>query len=329
MLHPPGPRTRWRASRAARDAWASRPACRNLFGFDQPAPEILLPDPVDHDPGGERVVGFKEPAGEIEPIDAGGSWRTACSDAGDAGVGERALRGETAAFAELRRRPLESGALLHDERGRNLRGRRAPCARLSAPSRAAVEERRRRRKCVGEVVASAPRCASRPGSPARGADVAGIVGDRPAGSAAVVADEPETSDALAERAVELIQCRTREFARRSAQRSGVFGDRARAWRGSAAVSSCIASIGPRAAFARVGMPAAAGRAGLRRFECVDEVVDLERRRSVTACERPVAGGCRRDVDLDAGQAEVAVGVAAGSASSGSDWIGQRFEAERR
>ena len=39
-------------------------------GADQPLAQVLLPDPVDQDPGGEGVLGTRNPAGQGQPPSA-------------------------------------------------------------------------------------------------------------------------------------------------------------------------------------------------------------------------------------------------------------------
>ena len=86
--------------------------------------------------------------------------------------------------------------------------------------------------------------------------------------------------------------------------------------------------GPGAAFARVGVRGA-GEEDFG-FDAVDGVVDLDGLegyglRRLLRCGAAGWPG-RRDVDLDAGQAEVAVRVAAGTAFRQA-LVGQRFEAD--
>ena len=40
-----------------------------VFGLDQAASEVLLPDAIDEDAGGEGVVGGNDPTGEIEAVE--------------------------------------------------------------------------------------------------------------------------------------------------------------------------------------------------------------------------------------------------------------------
>ena len=76
-------RTRGPASRAAPGGWASRPACRILLGLHQPDAEELRPEPVDGDPGRQRVLRVDQPPRQAEPVARGA-------------LGERVERGRDA-----------------------------------------------------------------------------------------------------------------------------------------------------------------------------------------------------------------------------------------
>src|SRR3954466_11171176 len=42
-----------------------------IFGFDNAASEIFLPDSIDHDARGERIFGSSDPMREVQPIGPG------------------------------------------------------------------------------------------------------------------------------------------------------------------------------------------------------------------------------------------------------------------
>ncbi len=42
-----------------------------VFGFDEAAPEVLLPERIDCDAGRERIGGINEPMGEVEAVEGG------------------------------------------------------------------------------------------------------------------------------------------------------------------------------------------------------------------------------------------------------------------
>ena len=196
-----------------------------LARLDQPAAEDLLPEPVDGDARDERIVRSTSqrarPSRLIAQIVAHGRQRPR-----RAGVDALALRREAAAHAQLVRGPLEGRALPHDQRRRDLQvGQRLPRG---------GERVARRLRAAGVVGAEhAPR-ARRPALDVRSAAGMRSTGRSRAGSPRperIVARrstaEAEASDALPDRAVELIDpdraaaCRRCEAERRRGGQHGV------------------------------------------------------------------------------------------------------------
>ena len=89
-----------------------------LGRLHEPGPEVHLPEPVHGDPGGQRVPGVDEPAGERQAVglDALGQRR---QDRGHAG--EHLLGGGVVGTAVQPVGGLADGPLLHDHDGREAR----------------------------------------------------------------------------------------------------------------------------------------------------------------------------------------------------------------
>ena len=141
-----------------------------LAGLDQAASEQLLPQAVDDDARHERVVRIDEPSRKTQAV----GWQVVAHRVQRprrARIHALALGREAAAHAQLERGALEPRLLAHDQRRRNLAGRRAPSvakrARRASPSTAAwsLERAPRARR-------SGPWCARSPGRPAHGAAAA-------------------------------------------------------------------------------------------------------------------------------------------------------------
>ena len=265
----------------------------------------------------QRVVAIDQPARQAEPV---GRQRVLHRRQRQRRPRVHALaaRGEGAALAQLVRRPLEAGPILHHQRARDLQIDERLARGLERVARRR-EQRRGAAELGGEIGAPpAVRSAAGRVSARRsgGASVAPI-----SGSAAVVAAEPEAADALADRAVLLRDAQRHARAAREAERTR---------RLQHGVARQARRLAHRVDRPRAPLAIAAGvRAGAG-----EQIHRLERGRrrrrpgasAMSSGARRCAAGERRDRHGEAGHAEVAVGVAAGAAARQAR-IGQRLEAQ--
>ena len=53
-----------------RMSWPLSTFAEIIGSADQALAEMMLPDPVDHDAGGQRIVGARQPVGQLQPAAA-------------------------------------------------------------------------------------------------------------------------------------------------------------------------------------------------------------------------------------------------------------------
>ena len=87
-----------------------------LAGFDQAAPEILLPNPVDGNPRRERIVLADQPSSEPQPVRRR-FGRLAAKNGGHTGVYLIVPICESSTYANEVGRARDTGLFTHDQRG--------------------------------------------------------------------------------------------------------------------------------------------------------------------------------------------------------------------